>query len=197
VADDAAFAARATVRRSGADSVQAPKVTAADFRCPGGARGAGDRHLARQDPDRAPARGRIPSVDGDRGPTRRATWRDRGDRAARKERQHRHRLRAGLRAEARRHRLDRLPRPPQHRVVGVDYADMALAANRLGEIEGGFVVVEGGKVQAELALPVAGLMSLEPFEDGARPLVDLRAAARALGVELEEPFLQLAFLACR
>jgi adenine deaminase len=29
-------------------------------------------------------------------------------------------------------------------VVGADYADMALAANRLGEIEGGFVVVEGG-----------------------------------------------------
>ena len=27
-------------------------------------------------------------------------------------------------------------------VVGADYADMALAANRLGEIEGGFVVVE-------------------------------------------------------
>ena len=30
--------------------------------------------------------------------------------------------------------------------VGVDYADMALAANRLTEIEGGFVVAQGGKV---------------------------------------------------
>ena len=49
-------------------------------------------------------------------------------------------------------------------VVGADYDDMALAANRLGQIEGGFVVVEGGRVLAELALPVAGLMSLEPFE---------------------------------
>ena len=45
-------------------------------------------------------------------------------------------------------------------IVGADYDDMALAANRLGEIEGGFVVVEGGRVLAELALPVAGLMSL-------------------------------------
>jgi adenine deaminase len=44
--------------------------------------------------------------------------------------------------------------------VGVDYADMALAAERLGEIEGGFVVARDGKVLAELALPVAGLMSL-------------------------------------
>ena len=80
-------------------------------------------------------------------------------------------------------------------VVGADYADMALAANRLGEIEGGFVVVRDGAVLAELALPVAGLMSLEPFEAVRDRLVALRAAARTLGVELEEPFLQLAFLA--
>ncbi len=80
-------------------------------------------------------------------------------------------------------------------VVGADYADMALAANRLGEIEGGFVVVEGGRVLAELALPVAGLMSLEPFERVHHDLIALRAAAKSLGVVLEEPFLQLAFLA--
>ena len=80
-------------------------------------------------------------------------------------------------------------------VVGADYADMALAANRLSQIEGGFVVVEGGRVLAELALPVAGLMSLEPFETVRDDLIALRAAARSLGVVLEEPFLQLAFLA--
>ena len=79
-------------------------------------------------------------------------------------------------------------------VVGVDYEDMAVAANRLGQIEGGFVVVEGGRVLAELALPLAGLMSLEPFEVVRRDLIALRAAARSLGVTLEEPFLQLAFL---
>ena len=79
--------------------------------------------------------------------------------------------------------------------VGVDYADMALAANRLGEIEGGFVVVLEGEVLAELALPVAGLMSLEPFEAVRDQLIDLRAAAKTLGVVLHEPFLQLAFLA--
>ncbi len=79
-------------------------------------------------------------------------------------------------------------------VVGADYADMAVAANRLAEIEGGFVVAEGGRVLAELALPVAGLMSLEPFEVVRDQLIALRAAARTLGVTLEEPFLQLAFL---
>lgn len=79
--------------------------------------------------------------------------------------------------------------------VGVDYGDMAVAANRLSEIEGGFVVAKDGEVLAELALPVAGLMSLEPFETVRDQLVDLRAAAKSLGVTLEEPFLQLAFLA--
>ncbi|WP_413872643.1 adenine deaminase [Albidovulum sp.] len=80
-------------------------------------------------------------------------------------------------------------------VVGADYADMALAANRLSEIEGGFVVARGGEVLAELALPVAGLMSLDRFETVRDRLVALRSAAKSLGVVLEEPFLQLAFLA--
>lgn len=80
-------------------------------------------------------------------------------------------------------------------VVGVDYADMALAANRLSDLEGGFVVAAKGTILAELALPVAGLMSLAPFETVRTELTALRAAARRLGVTLEEPFLQLAFLA--
>ncbi|WP_378945868.1 adenine deaminase [Paracoccus sp. R86501] len=80
-------------------------------------------------------------------------------------------------------------------VVGADYADMALAANRLSEIEGGFVVALNGQIIAELPLPVAGLMSLESFEDVRDRLVVLRDAARSLDVTLEEPFLQLAFLA--
>ena len=79
-------------------------------------------------------------------------------------------------------------------VVGADYGDMALAVERLGQIEGGFVVVADGVVLAELALPLGGLMSLQPFEVVHKDLVALRAAARSLGVTLEEPFLQLAFL---
>ncbi|MCP4070312.1 MAG: adenine deaminase [Hyphomicrobiales bacterium] len=80
-------------------------------------------------------------------------------------------------------------------VVGVDYQDMALATSRLSQIEGGFVVVQDGEILAELALPLAGLMSLLPFEDVHDALVELHQASHKLGVELEEPFLQLAFLA--
>lgn len=79
-------------------------------------------------------------------------------------------------------------------VVGVDEDDMARAANRLGEIGGGFVVVEAGQVTGEIALPIAGLMSLEPFEVVRETLHQLRQAAFALGCTLKEPFLQVAFL---
>jgi adenine deaminase len=79
-------------------------------------------------------------------------------------------------------------------VVGANEADMAIAVNRLVDIEGGFVVVEGGRVVAELALPIAGLMSLLSFEEVGKALIPLRAAAKSLGVALAEPFLQVAFL---
>jgi adenine deaminase len=79
-------------------------------------------------------------------------------------------------------------------VVGADDADMAVAVNRLVAIRGGFVVVEGGEVRAELPLPIAGLMSDRPFEELIAPLDALRHAAKALGVVLAEPFLQVAFL---
>lgn len=80
-------------------------------------------------------------------------------------------------------------------VVGADDADMALAANRLIALGGGFVAARGGTVLAEMALPVAGLMSLHSFEDVAHDLERLRAAVREMGCVLAEPFLQLAFLA--
>ncbi|MCW2243978.1 adenine deaminase [Azospirillum canadense] len=79
-------------------------------------------------------------------------------------------------------------------VVGASDADMAIAVNRLIELQGGFVAVRNGRVVGELALPLAGLMSLEPFESVERRLRTLRASVREMGCPLAEPFLQLAFL---
>jgi len=79
-------------------------------------------------------------------------------------------------------------------VVGADDASMALAVNRLIQIGGGFVAVTAGQVVSELALPVAGLMSLLPQEEVGHRLATLRAAVRTMGCPLAEPFLQLAFL---
>ena len=79
--------------------------------------------------------------------------------------------------------------------VGVNYEDMQLGIERLRAIEGGFVIASEGKILAELALPIAGLMSLQPFEEVRVQLSTLREIAKKLGVILKEPFLQLAFLA--
>jgi len=79
-------------------------------------------------------------------------------------------------------------------VVGDDDAAMAQAVNRLIELQGGFVAVAAGKVVGELPLPIAGLMSDRPFEEVEAALRPLRAAVRAMGCPLAEPFLQLAFL---
>ena len=79
-------------------------------------------------------------------------------------------------------------------VVGANDGDMAVAANRLIELGGGYVAVRDGTVLAEMALPIAGLMSLRSFEDVAHDLERLRAAEREMGCSLAEPFLQLAFL---
>jgi adenine deaminase len=80
-------------------------------------------------------------------------------------------------------------------VVGVNDADMALAVNRVIAMGGGFAVAGDGQIRAELALPVAGLMSLDPFERVCDALHALRTAAKGMGCVLPEPFLQVAFLA--
>jgi adenine deaminase len=79
-------------------------------------------------------------------------------------------------------------------VVGSNDADMALAANRLSALGGGFVAVMNGAVIGEIALPMAGLVSLKSFTAVKDELLALRAAVQAMGCPLAEPFLQLAFL---
>jgi adenine deaminase len=80
--------------------------------------------------------------------------------------------------------------------VGADGADMAAAVARLAEIGGGQVAVLGGRVLAEVALPLAGLMSDRPAGEVAAALRVLgAAAAEELGVTVAEPFMQLSFLA--
>jgi adenine deaminase len=79
-------------------------------------------------------------------------------------------------------------------VVGATDADMALAVNRVIGMGGGFAAVMDGVVLGEAAFPVAGLVSLKPYQALRAELVALRGAVRAMGCRLAEPFLQLAFL---
>lgn len=79
-------------------------------------------------------------------------------------------------------------------VIGANDADMAVAANRLRTLKGGFVAVRHGEILGELPLPLAGLISLGDFESVEQALIPLRRAAHAMGCSLAEPFLQLAFI---
>ncbi len=79
-------------------------------------------------------------------------------------------------------------------VVGTNDDDMVAAVNHLIAIGGGFAATHKGSITAELPLPVAGLMSLQPFEQVQEKLLQLRQAVRSMGCQLPEPFLQLAFL---
>ena len=196
VADDAAFAARETIPAVARDSVRAPHVASGDFRL---AANSDEAHIIGIQPGRIITEHiveQVPATDGDRRP-------DPARDLARFTVIERHGKNGNIaNAFVRGFGIGRgaIASTVCHdhhniAVVGMDYADMAVAANRLSEIEGGFAVAEGGQVTAELALPVAGLMSEAPFEEVEADLRALRAAAKALGVTLEEPFLQLAFLA--
>ena len=79
-------------------------------------------------------------------------------------------------------------------VVGASDSDMALAVNRLIELGGGFAAVRDNAILGELALPVAGLMSDQPYESVHQKLIHLRTTVREMGCTLPEPFLQMAFL---
>jgi adenine deaminase len=79
-------------------------------------------------------------------------------------------------------------------VVGADDADMAMAVNRIFEMGGGIVVCSGGKIQAELALPVAGLMSNRSIEEIVERLDQIQAKAKALGFRFADAALTLAVL---
>jgi len=78
--------------------------------------------------------------------------------------------------------------------VGVSDADIITAARRLEALGGGMVAVTEGQVLAELALPIAGLMTDEPLEAVNAKLQALEAAAKALGVSLPDPYMVLSFL---
>jgi adenine deaminase len=80
--------------------------------------------------------------------------------------------------------------------VGATGEDMAVAVLRLAEIGGGQVAVLDGQVIAEVPLPLAGLMSDQSAERVSDQLHALgAAAAERLGTTVEEPFMQLSFIA--
>jgi adenine deaminase len=80
-------------------------------------------------------------------------------------------------------------------VVGTNKSDMALAANRLGEVGGGVVLFAEGKELALIEMPVAGLMSDERAEIVASKADKLVAAMKHCGCTLNNAYMQHSLLA--
>ncbi|MBI2872495.1 MAG: adenine deaminase [Chloroflexi bacterium] len=80
-------------------------------------------------------------------------------------------------------------------VAGASDEDMLAVAQEIRANQGGLACAVGGRVVASLALPVAGLLSLEPLETVATKLEELGRAAADLGCTHPSPFSILSFLA--
>ena len=80
-------------------------------------------------------------------------------------------------------------------VVGTDADQMALAANRLGEVGGGIVIFRNGIELALVELPIAGLMSDSPAAEVAAKANQMMDAMRACGCTLNNAYMQHSLLA--
>lgn len=80
-------------------------------------------------------------------------------------------------------------------VVGTSRADMALAANRLGEVGGGVTVWQDGRELALVQLPIAGLMSDQPAKDVAASAQKMVDAMAACGCTVNNAYMQHSLLA--
>lgn len=80
-------------------------------------------------------------------------------------------------------------------VIGKTIEDMVVAVNALIAAGGGLCVVNNQKVTALLELPLAGLLSLKTGHEIFEDIKKLKVAYKECGVVLDEPFIQMAFLA--
>ncbi|OPG97223.1 adenosine deaminase [Chryseobacterium mucoviscidosis] len=76
-------------------------------------------------------------------------------------------------------------------VVGRNREDMILAANTVISSQGGFCVVEDGKVLSHLELPVGGILTEEPLAVVSHQVKKLRAAMLSLGYVHYNPIMSI------
>ncbi len=80
-------------------------------------------------------------------------------------------------------------------VIGADDASMRRAAQAVIEMGGGLAAINGDRVLATLALPVAGLMSEAPIEEVRQQYDAVVEAAHELGSDMRDPLMAMSFMA--
>ncbi len=78
-------------------------------------------------------------------------------------------------------------------VIGTNFEDMALCANKIKEMQGGIVIAEG-RVLDYLPLPFAGILSTESTHKVVEKLNALHKTIKNMGCKLDAPFIQASFL---
>lgn len=79
-------------------------------------------------------------------------------------------------------------------VVGVTDEDMALAVNKIKDMNGGLVIVNNGKILEFLELPIGGLMSERKLSEVYEKVKNLCQTSKKLEINLKNPFSVLSFL---
>ncbi len=80
-------------------------------------------------------------------------------------------------------------------IAGTNDEDMKVALNAVVKMGGGLAAASDGKILADLPLPIAGLMSLQPVKTVQEKLDELISVAQEFGTSLSDPFMTLSFLA--
>lgn len=80
-------------------------------------------------------------------------------------------------------------------ILAKEEKDFAFAAKRMEQLGGGMIVTAKNRILAEMALPIAGLMTEEDATIVAGKEHALTEAANKLGVLMHSPFMTLSFLA--
>lgn len=79
-------------------------------------------------------------------------------------------------------------------VVGSSDDDLAVAANAIIEMGGGFVAVREGQIVASFPTPLNGLVSDRSFDDARQSIQGLISAWRGMGCQLKSPQTSLEFV---
>ncbi len=74
-------------------------------------------------------------------------------------------------------------------VIGPNENDMAIAVNRLKEIQGGIVIVKNGKIIEEIPMPIGGIMAEIPLEELSKKEEHLNKILWEDGCRMQNPLL--------
>lgn len=79
-------------------------------------------------------------------------------------------------------------------VVGANDLDMEVAVKEIEKLQGGFVLVENGKVVDSLPLPLGGLITTLPALEVMGIMEELNIKVNKLGCKMDAPFMSLSFI---